>query len=137
MEKQCLQGRRPELYSHLLLFFEVRTSAGNRPDSPQLLGSDAANVKAVSALMQVRLFAIIFLTDESTVPSLLRQQRSHSLFQRCCLAHSLKEKSSQNHIPFSRSFCCNRQNKKPIHRDIKNQRELCSRFKMMKLMYRL
>ena len=27
----------------------------------------------------------------------------------------------------------NRQNKKPIHRDIKNRREHCSRFKMMKL----
>lgn len=27
----------------------------------------------------------------------------------------------------------NRQNKKPIHRNIKNQREHCSRFKMMKL----
>lgn len=27
----------------------------------------------------------------------------------------------------------NRQTKKPIHRDIKNQWELCSRFKMMKL----
>lgn len=39
--------------------------------------------------------------------------------------------SSQNHIPFRRSFSCNQQNKKPIHRDIKNRRELCSRFKMM------
>lgn len=39
--------------------------------------------------------------------------------------------SSQNHIPFRRSFSCNRQNKKPIHRDIKNWREHCSRFKMM------
>lgn len=27
----------------------------------------------------------------------------------------------------------NRQNKKPIHREIKNRRERCSRFKMMKL----
>lgn len=54
-------------------------------------------------------------------------------FQRRCLTHSPKERSSQNHIPFRRSFSCNRQNKKPIHRDIKNRREHCSRFKMMKL----
>lgn len=39
--------------------------------------------------------------------------------------------SSQNHIPFRRSFSCNRQNKKPIHRDTKNRREFYSRFKMM------
>lgn len=39
--------------------------------------------------------------------------------------------SSQNHISFRRSFSCNRQNKKPMHRSIKNRRELYSRFKMM------
>lgn len=39
-------------------------------------------------------------------------------------------RSWQNHIPFRRSFSCNRQNKKTIHRDIKNRREFYSRFKM-------
>ena len=38
--------------------------------------------------------------------------------------------SSQNHIPFGRSFSCKRQNKSR-YTDIKNRRELCSRFKMM------
>lgn len=40
--------------------------------------------------------------------------------KRCCLAHSPKERTSQNRIPFSRSFSCQpvfEQQKKPVHPD--------------------
>lgn len=47
------------------------------------------------------------------------------------LSRSFPFGKSWRSIPFRRSFSCNRQNKKPIHRDIKNRRGLCSRFKMM------
>ncbi len=44
-----------------------------------------------------------------------------------------KRSHRKNRIPFSRSFNCQSAKKKPIHRNIKNQREFFSRFKMMKL----
>lgn len=54
------------------------------------------------------------------------------LFQRRCLARFRSESLGGVYHSAGHSVV-NRQNKKPIHRDIKNRRELCSRFKMMKL----
>lgn len=47
------------------------------------------------------------------------------------LSRSFPFGKSWRSISFRRSFSCNRQNKKPTHRDIKNPRECYSRFKMM------
>ena len=52
------------------------------------------------------------------------------LFQRRCLARFRSESLGGVYHSAGHSVV-NRQNKKPIHRDIKNRRELCSRFKMM------
>lgn len=62
--------------------------------------------------------------ENSLTPLLLLSPKSLMTFRG-------PRRSWQNHIPFRRSFSCNRQNKKPIHRDIKNRRWFYSRFKMM------
>ena len=54
------------------------------------------------------------------------------LFQRRCLARFRLESLGEVSHSAGHSVV-NWQNKKPIHRDIKNRREFCSRFKMMKL----
>lgn len=61
-----------------------------------------------------------------------RMQFLPLFFQQRCLARFRSE--SLGGVSHSAGHSVvNRQNKKPIHRDIKNRREHCSRFKMMKL----